>query len=156
MFTAENVVTIDRPVAEVFAYATDPTKLSEWRPNVIEVIGYQPPMQAGTSYEIAEKMMGRQQFGQRVTAYEPGRLLVIETTSGSVRPVQHFSFESMTDGGTRYTARLEIRTYGIMRIFEPLLRGRVRKTMASYGENLKRNLERMHREGQTATEPAAT
>lgn len=155
MFTAENAITIDRPVAEVFAYATDPIRLSEWRPNVIEVIGYQPPMHAGTSYELAEKMMGRQQFGQQVTAYEPDRLVVIETTSGSVRPIQRYDFEPTPGGGTRFITHLEIRTYGVMRIFEPLMRGRVRKTMVTYGENLKRNIESMPRSDEAAAQPAS-
>ncbi|MGE0227938.1 MAG: SRPBCC family protein, partial [Dehalococcoidia bacterium] len=59
MFTVENTVTIDRPVAEVFAYAMDPLKISEWRPNVLEIIGYETPLRAGTTYEIAENMMVR-------------------------------------------------------------------------------------------------
>jgi uncharacterized protein YndB with AHSA1/START domain len=155
MFTAENVITIQRPVAEVFAYATDPTKLHEWRPMVLEIIGYEPPLRLGTTYELAEKLMGRQQFGQRIVTYEPDRLVVIETTSGGVRPTQRFTFEPTSDGGTRYTAHLDIRTYGVMRIFEPLMRGRVRKTMVAYGENLKRNLESMPRQGQPTAQPVS-
>lgn len=145
MFTVENTVTIDRPVAEVFAYAMDPLKIPEWRPNVLEIIGYQPPLQAGTSYEIAENMMGRKVFGQRVTEYQQDRLVVIETTSGAVRPVQRFSVEPLSEGSTRYTARLDITTHGFMRLMEPLFRGSVRKRMVEYGNNLKRNLEALPR-----------
>lgn len=143
MFTAENTVIINRPVSEVFAYVADPTKLHEWRPNVVGIIGYNPPVRAGATYELVERMMGRHQFGQRVTAYETDRLIVIETTSGAVRPVQRYAFEPASDGGTRCDVRLDVTTSGVMRIFEPLLRGRVRKTMVGYGENLKRNLEQM-------------
>jgi uncharacterized protein YndB with AHSA1/START domain len=154
MFVAENTIAIQRPPAEVFAYATDPLKIAEWRSNVLEVIGYDPPVRQGTTYELAERLMGRQQFGQRVVTYEPNRLAVIETTSGSMRPLQQFSFEPTADGGTRYTARLEVHTSGIMRLFEPLMRGRVRKTMVAYGENLKRNLERP-RQDQRMAAPAS-
>ncbi len=148
MFTGENTVIINRPVSEVFAYVADPTTLHEWRPNVVEIIGYDPPVRAGTTYELVEKLMGRQQFGQRVTAYETDRLIVIETTSGAVRPVQRYSLEPTSEGGTRCDVRLDVTTFGVMRIFEPLLRGRVRKTMVTYGENLKRNLEQMPRDDQ--------
>lgn len=142
MFVAENEVIIDRPVSDVFAYATDPLRIPRWRPNVLEVIGYTAPTGVGTTYELAEKLMGRrQQFGQRVTAFEADNLEVIETTSGAVRPVQRFTFEATADGGTRYHARLEVQTLGIMRIFEPLMKGQVKKTMVQYGENLRRNLE---------------
>lgn len=151
MFSAEHTVTINRPPAEVFAYLSDPTKLHEWRPNVLEVIGYDPPVQAGSTYELVEKFMGRRmQVGQRVTAYEQDRLIEIETTSGSVLPAQRYSFEPNSEGGTWYTVHLEMRSKGFMRIFEPLMRGQVRKMMASYSENLKHNLEQMPRGDQPA------
>ncbi|MGE0228745.1 MAG: SRPBCC family protein, partial [Dehalococcoidia bacterium] len=127
--------------AEVFAYAMDPLKISEWRPNVLEIIGYETPLRAGTTYEIAENRMGRKVFGQRDVEYQQDRLVVIETTSGAVRPVQRFSVEPLSERATRYTARLDITTYGFMRLMEPLFRGSVRKRMVEYGENLKRNVE---------------
>ncbi|HRC62718.1 MAG TPA: SRPBCC family protein [Dehalococcoidia bacterium] len=145
MFTAENTVTIDRPVGEVFAYAMDPLRIHEWRPNVLEIIDYEPPLRAGTEYQIAENMMGRKVFGQRVTEYQQDRLVVIETTSGSVRPVQRFSVEPLSEGSTRYTARLDITTHGFMRLMEPMFRGSVRKRMVEYGNNLKRNIEALPR-----------
>jgi len=153
MFTVENTVTIDRPVAEVFAYAMDPLKIAEWRPNVLEIIGYEPPLRAGTTYEIAESMMGRKVFGQHVTEYEQDRLVVIETTSGAVRPVQRFTVEPLSEDSTRYTARLDVTTYGFMRLMEPLFRGSVRRRMVEYGNNLKRNIEALPRAAADA--PAA-
>jgi uncharacterized protein YndB with AHSA1/START domain len=155
MFTAENSITINRPPSEVFAYVADPTKLHEWRPMVLEVMGYEPPIRSGTTYVLAENLMGRKEFGQRVTAFEPDRLLEIETTSGSVRPVQRYTFEPASDGGTRYAVRLGVTTTGIIRIFEPLMRGRIRKTMVTYSENLKRNLEAMPQTDQPAAQPAS-
>lgn len=145
MFTVENTVEIQRPVAEVFAYASDPLKIAEWRPNVLEIIGYEPPLRAGTTYELAENMMGRKVFGQRVTDFEQDRLVVIETTSGSVRPVQRYTCEPISEGATRFTARLDVTTFGLMRLLEPLFRGQVRKRMVEYGENLKRNIEALPR-----------
>jgi hypothetical protein len=93
MFTAENSITINRPPAEVFAYVSDPMKFHEWRPMVLEVLGFEPPIQSGSTYTLAENLMGRKEYGQHVTTYEPDRLLVVETTSGSVRPVQRYAFE---------------------------------------------------------------
>ncbi len=145
MFAVENTVTIDRPVAEVFAYAMDPLRIHEWRPNVLEIIGYEPPLRAGTTHEIAENMMGRKVFGQRVTEFQQDRVVVIETTSGSVRPVQRFTVEPLSEGSTRYTAHLDITTHGFMRLMEPLFRGQVRKRMVEYGQNLKRNIEALPR-----------
>jgi uncharacterized protein YndB with AHSA1/START domain len=154
MFTAENSITINRPPAEVFAYVSDPMKFHEWRPMVLEVLGFEPPIRSGSTYTLAENLMGRKEYGQRVTTYEPDRLLVVETTSGSVRPVQRYTFEPTSDGGTRHSVRLDVTTSGIMRLFEPLMRGRIRKTMVTYSENLKRNLEGRSREGEAAAQPA--
>ena len=37
--------------------------------------------------------MGRKEFGQRVTEFVPNQRYIVETTSGSIRPVQRFMFE---------------------------------------------------------------
>ena len=66
---------------------------------------------------------------------------MIETTSGSIRPIQRFTFTSTASGGTRYHARLEVHTRGFMRLMEPMLRGQVRKGMVEFGNNLKQVLE---------------
>jgi uncharacterized protein YndB with AHSA1/START domain len=141
VFTAENVVTIDRPIDDVFAFVANPHNIPRWRTNAIEAIDVELPLRAGSSYTLVESMMGRKRFGQRVVEYDPPHGIVIETTSGALRPVQHFTFAPAPGGGTTYTARLEVRGYGVMRLFEPLLRGMVRKGMRTYGENLKRALE---------------
>src|SRR5262245_41007348 len=129
MFTARNVVDIRRPVADVFAFVVDPINIPRWRTNTVEVLEYDPPVGVGSTYTIVERSMGRRQAGQRVMEFEPNRLIVIETTSGSLRPVQRFVFEAMPDGGTRYDASLEVTITGLMRLFEPLMRGMIQKTM---------------------------
>lgn len=39
MFSFDHSITIDRPVAEVFGYATDPRNIPHWRPDVLQVRG---------------------------------------------------------------------------------------------------------------------
>ncbi|MFC4946625.1 SRPBCC family protein [Pseudonocardia sp. GCM10023141] len=39
MFSFDHSITIDRPVAEVFAYTADPHNIPRWRPEVLEVRG---------------------------------------------------------------------------------------------------------------------
>ena len=141
MFVAENTVEIDRPVEEVFVFVTNPYNIPRWRKNAIEALQVQEPIQAGSTYVLAENYMGRKEFGQRVTEFVPNQRFVVETTSGSIRPVQRFSFEPTASGGTRYHARLEVHTRGFMRLMEPMLRGQVRKSMVEFGNNLKRLLE---------------
>ncbi|MSP23114.1 MAG: hypothetical protein EXR66_08965 [Dehalococcoidia bacterium] len=132
---------IARPPADVFAYGTNPRNIPKWRPIALEVLNVVEPIGVGSTFDLVENMMGRRQFGQRVLEHVPDQLHVIETTSGPVRPIQHHSFGAPAFGGTRYTARLEVYTQVPMRLFEPPLRGRVRKSMAKYGLNLKRVLE---------------
>lgn len=141
MFIAHNIVTINCPVGEVFAYVANPSNIPRWRTNTVEVLDVRLPIGVGSTYTLIEQAMGRRLAGQRVCEFEPNRLIVIETTSGTLRPVQRFTFEATSTGGTVYDARLDVTTSGIMRLLEPFMRGTIQKTMGTYGENLKRNLE---------------
>lgn len=141
MFVAENIVEIARPPAEVFAFVTDPRNIPKWRPIALEVLNVPDTIGVGSTYELIEQMMGRHRFGQRVLEHQPDRLHVLETLDGPVRPIQRYTLEPAAGGGTRLRARLEVRTYGFMRLFEPFMRGQVRKTMVEYGDNLKRAIE---------------
>ena len=79
MFVAENTVEIDRPVEEVFVFVTNPHNIPRWRKNAIEALQVQEPIQAGSTFVLAENYMGRKEFGQRVVEHIPNQLHVIET-----------------------------------------------------------------------------
>jgi uncharacterized protein YndB with AHSA1/START domain len=141
MFTIEQSITIDRPVAEVFAYFADPQNIPCWRPDVLEVRGTNGTIALGATFEELVKFMGRKIFTMQVTDYQPDHRLTIQAIAGpNVRPTQNFQFAT-TSGGTHVSFRGDIRTGGLFRLMEPLLPSMLSKLWVGYLANLKRILE---------------
>lgn len=137
MFTVEQSVTIARPVEEVFAYVTDPANIPLWRSDVLEVRGASGSVPSGSTFEELVNFIGRKSFTMRVIEYQPYSLEVIQAVSGpGVRPTQTFRFDA-EGTGTRLDFSVDIRTYGLFRLMEPMLPGMIRKTWARYLTGLK-------------------
>jgi uncharacterized protein YndB with AHSA1/START domain len=145
MFTVEQSVTINCPVAEIFAYFADPNNIPRWRPDVLEVRGASSAIAPGATFEELVNFMGRKTFTMQVTSYQPNREVTIQAVAGpGVRPTQNFQFET-TAGGTHVSFRGDVRTSGLFRLMEPLMLSQFNKLWVGYLTNLKRILE-----GQTA------
>jgi len=142
MFTVEQQITIDRPVADVFAYFADPNNTPRWRPEVLEVCDVSGPLAKGATFSEIVNFMGRKTYTMRVTDFSPERRVTIEATTGpSALPTQTFQFEP-AGGGTRFSMRADVRTSGLFRVMEPLMPRMFSKMWAGYLVNLKGILER--------------
>ncbi|HEX9375853.1 MAG TPA: SRPBCC family protein [Actinomycetota bacterium] len=138
---AQGSVTIDRPVAEVFAFVADGTTATRWRPGVkdVELVSGQG---LGAVYRQGVAGPGGRRIAAdyRVSRFEPNRLIEFEAIAGPVRPTGSFRFEE-AGGGTRMSFALQAEVTGVKK----LVMGRaVQKSMdaevAALG-NLKRVLE---------------
>ena len=93
MIKIEHSVVVDRPVEEVFAYATDVSKVPEWQTSALEA-RVDGPMQAGATGAIVRKFLGRRMESTvRFDEYEPPRKFAIESTSGPVQFHVHQTYE---------------------------------------------------------------
>ncbi len=142
MFTVEESVKIDRPVEVVFGFVSDPATYPRWRGDVVAVDNVPPgPLARGTTFDqIIASFLGRQRFTFEVTGYEPDGRLELRSTSGPVRPSVSYRVES-TSQGTRLTARIDVRTRGVLRLLEPLMTGGVKKRNSQDLSKLKQILE---------------
>ena len=142
MVTNEKIITINRPVEEVFAYVSDLPSGPEWQPGLVEVRRItEGPEGVGTQYNGVRNFMGRKMESIiEYTTYEPNKKLVFKSISGSTPLVQTFLFEPTT-GGTRLTARLELQTSGLMGLAKPLIASGLRREIDSNYDNLKNMLE---------------
>lgn len=142
MTRIEQSVVINRPIEEVFAFASDPEKLSQWAAEVVDVeMTSKGPLGVGTTFNAAVKLLGRRMDnGHKITEYEPNRRYSIKVTSGPVSGDMETTFESV-DGETKVTMVAEIEAGGFFRVAEPLLARAGQRQYATNLANLKDLLE---------------
>ena len=84
MIKIEHSVVINRPVEEVFAYATDPANLPQWQTSALEA-RVDGPMQTGATGSIVRKFLGRRMESTvQFDEYEPPRKFALQAKSGPV------------------------------------------------------------------------
>jgi uncharacterized protein YndB with AHSA1/START domain len=142
MFTVEESVPIDRPADIVFGFVSDPASYSRWRGDVVAVENVSPgPLVRGTTFDqIITSFLGRQRFTFEVTGFEPNGRLEFRATSGPVRPTVTYVVDS-AGPRTRLTARIDVRTRGVLRLLEPLMTSGVKKRNSQDVSKLKQVLE---------------
>ena len=133
---------IARPVHDVFAYATDPEKLSSWQTNTVSATREDTgPYGVGSRLREVHRAPGGKELESvvEVVEYAPDRVFALEVKEGT--PIHaHLTFDP-TDGGTRVRFRAHGRLSGPMRIVEPLLARTLRKQFAQHVATLKQVLE---------------
>lgn len=116
-------IRIDRARSDVFAYVTDPAKLSSWQTNTISVEQEgNGAYGRGTRLREIHRAPGGKAISSvvEVTKFEPPRAFALHVVEGT--PIDaDISFEDDGDGTLmRFTAHG--RLPGIMRLAEPLVR----------------------------------
>lgn len=129
MPSASHSVTINRPLADVFAYVADGEKCAQWRSGVLDIRRVNGDGSVGTTYQQGVKgPMGRRIAADyMVTTYEPNHRLEFQTITGPARPHGRYDFDE-ADGGTRLTFALDAELGGLRGLF---MNGMVQKTMDS-------------------------
>jgi uncharacterized membrane protein len=131
MYTGQFSVVINRPVKEVFQYASDTNKLVDWGEGIEEVtVTSDDPLGVGTKYVIKNRMGRRlQEFENEVLIYEPTQKFGFRSGGGA------FGFYTSTrifeeqHGKTLVTETIEAEgPAGILRIFMPLIIGFIKKS----------------------------
>jgi uncharacterized protein YndB with AHSA1/START domain len=140
-FTVETP--IDRPADEVFAYVTDPGKLTTWQTNTVSSTPEDPgPVRLGTRLREVHRGPGGKEFPSlvEVTGYEPGRRFELRVIEGT--PVHaDMTFEPTAAGSTTLRFRAHGRLTGPARLTEPLLGRMLRRQFTQQCATLKRVME---------------
>jgi hypothetical protein len=142
MIDVARSITINRPVAEVFAYVSDVSNEPAWHTDVLEARQTsEGPIGIGTTFLILVKpSMGVSEGVTEVIGFDPNRRQVMWGEMGSMRPTITDLFEP-ADGGTKFTRRIQIEASGLMRLMLPLVRPMTGKIWTGFLANLKRVLE---------------
>jgi uncharacterized protein YndB with AHSA1/START domain len=133
---------IERPPADVFAYATDPAKLATWQTNTVSAVPEgDGPLQVGTRIREVHRAPGGKELPSvvEVSEYEPDRAFALRVVEGV--PIHaHMTFDPAARG-TRVRFRAYGQPTGALRLAQPLLRRTLRKQFAEHCATLKRVLD---------------
>src|SRR5580692_4425983 len=130
---------IGRPAAEVFAYATDPVRFSEWQQGVVDG----PPDTAGARCMMTRRIGGANRTStSELVHVDPPRSWRVEGRDGPVQAAVDVLVEPVTDARSRLTIAVDFTGHGIGRLLVPLMvRPEARKEMPGNMAALKQRME---------------
>ena len=142
MAHAEEWITINRPVDEVFNFVLDGRNNPRWRPAVLDM---QPvpgkPAGVGAVYKQGLKGPGGRRIDgdYEIVELRPNELIAFQVIAGPARPTGTFRFEPV-GGATRVTFTLHFEPKGLARLIDPMITSTMRSEVATL-TNLKAYLE---------------
>jgi len=139
---------IERPAAEVFAYATDPARFSEWQKGVVD--GHMDgPDNGSQSRAVGAKCVTTRRIGgtnrpstAELVHIDPPKTWAVRGIDGPVRAAVDVLVEPVTDSRSRLTISVDFTGRGIGKILVPLMiRREARKEMPDNMAALKQRME---------------
>jgi hypothetical protein len=134
---------VDRPAPEVFAYATDPARFSEWQQGVVEGhMDTQAPA-VGAKCVTTRRIGGASRPStSELVQYDPPRTWGVRGIDGPIRAAVDVSVEPVTDSRSRLTISVDFTGHGVGKILVPLMvRREARKEMPVNMKALKQKIE---------------
>ena len=139
---------IGRPAAEVFAYATDPTRFREWQKGVVD--GHMDSPAGGThTPAVGARCVTTRRIGgasrpstSELVHIDPPRTWGVRGTDGPIRATVDVLVEPLTGSRSRLTISVDFTGHGIGKILVPLMvRREARKEMPGNMATLKQRME---------------
>ena len=137
---------IRRPVAEVAAFAGDPTNAPEWYVNIDSVEWRTPPpVTVGSRMDFVARFLGRRlAYTYEVTELVPGERLIMRTADGPFPMETTYTWEPLEVGATRMTLRNRGRPSGFSAVVGPFMAGAMRRANRKDLAALRARLESAH------------
>ena len=139
---------VERPAAEVFAYATDPALFREWQKGVVD--GHMDGPADGTGIPaVGAKCVTTRRIGgasrpntSELVHIDPPRTWGVRGTDGPIRAAVDVRVEPVTGSRSRLTISVDFTGHGIGKILVPLMvRREARKEMPGNMAALKQKIE---------------
>lgn len=135
---------VDRPAAQVFAYATDPTRFREWQQGVIDGHLDPPgPAQVGTKCLTTRRIGGASRaVTSELTHIDAPTTWGVQGIDGPIRATVDVTVEPLTETSSRLTIAVDLAGHGIGKLLVPLIvRRQAQREMPANVEALKRRVE---------------
>lgn len=139
---------VERPAADVFAYATDPSRFSEWQKGVVDGRLDGPAADTG-SPSVGARCLTTRRLGRanrlvtsELVHIDPPRTWGVRGLDGPIRAAVDVLVEPVTDSCSRLTISVDFAGYGIGKVLVPLMvRPEARKEMPDNLAALKHKME---------------
>ena len=144
MTTLHEEIETSLPLDVAFPFVADFANSEHWDPGVRSSVRVDPgPVAVGATYKLEVRMGGRfAPMEYRVTAFEPGKRVVLEGKGSGVTAVDEIGF-TPTPSGTHIDYTADIKLGGILGLLQPLLGGAFRKVATDAREGMQRRLDEM-------------
>jgi hypothetical protein len=120
---------IERPRAEVSAYAADPDNAPRWYENIKSVEWKTPrSLSAGSRVAFVAHFLGRElRYTYQILEHVPGRRLVMSTDQGPFPMETTYTWDDHGPNATRMTLRNRGRPAGFSRVLAPFMSMAIRR-----------------------------
>jgi uncharacterized protein YndB with AHSA1/START domain len=134
---------IDRPTAEVAAFAADPANAPRWYVNITAAEWKTPPpLAVGSRIAFVAQFLGRRMaYTYEVADLVPGERLVMRTTEGPFPMETTYTWQPIAGGGTHMTLRNRGTPSGFSKLVAPLMARAMRRANTKDLALLKQLLE---------------
>jgi len=137
-------IDVDRPAADVFAYATDPSRFSEWQQGVVS--GH---MEGTGAPELGDHCVTTRRIGRAdrastsaLVGFDPPSHWSVRGIDGPIRAMVDVTVEERSDTRAQLTISVDFEGHGIGRLLVPLLvRREAQREMPVNMAALKKRLE---------------
>lgn len=143
MINVSDSIVIGKPLAEVFAFASDVCKIPDWQKSVKSIEAPDEPVVKGSQFVMVRKFMGQ----EMKTPFEVLKMdlnsgISIKSKSGPVKIQVNMNFEDAIPN-TRVTTNLEAEVGGFFKVAEGMVAKQMKTQISEDDRELKTLLEKM-------------
>jgi len=135
---------VERPAAQVFAYATDPTRFHEWQQGLIDGHLDQPGApQVGAKCVTTRRIGGANRVvTSELTHIDAPRTWGVRGIDGPIRATVDVTVEALTEISSRLTIAVDFDGHGVGKLLVPVfIRRQAEKEMPANLKALKQRIE---------------
>jgi hypothetical protein len=137
-------IEVERPADEVFSYATDPSKFSEWQQGVVSgSMDSKGAPAVGDHCHTTRRIGGSERPAtSELVRLDPPHAWAVRGIDGPIRAQVDLSVEPLTDQRSRLTIAVDFEGHGLGKVLVPLVvRRQARTEMPSNLAKLKERIE---------------